>query len=182
MKKIIPSPPLVSYRKPRSIKDHLVRSRLDNPKPVGSFSTCTNKRCKLCPRSQTTSTFKSTNTGHEYKILTNVSCKSRNVVYLITCRVCQKQYIGETEDGLNMRINNHRSSITTGKMNLPVAQHFNQDNHSWEDMEVVPIDHNVSWTTDQRVAKENFWQYTLKTIEPDGLNKRSDTLHMSRKY
>ncbi|KAK3106518.1 hypothetical protein FSP39_021581 [Pinctada imbricata] len=67
-------------------------------------------------------------------------------------------------------------------MNLPVAQHFNQDNHSWEDMEVVPIDHNVSWTTDQRVAKENFWQYTLKTIEPDGLNKRSDTLHMSRKY
>ncbi|KAK3090867.1 hypothetical protein FSP39_015326 [Pinctada imbricata] len=96
--------------------------------------------------------------------------------------VCQKQYIGETEDGLNMRINNHRSSITTGKVNLPVAQHFNQDNHSWEDMEVVPIDHNVSWTIDQRVAKENFWQYTLKTIEPDGLNKRSDTLHMSRKY
>ncbi|KAK3107779.1 hypothetical protein FSP39_022084 [Pinctada imbricata] len=96
--------------------------------------------------------------------------------------VCQKQYIGETEDGLNMRMYNHRSSITTGKMNLPVAQHFNQDNHSWEDMQVVPIDHNVSWTIDQRVAKENFWQYTLKTIEPDGLNKRSDTLHMSRKY
>ena len=182
MKKCIPSPPLVSYRKPRSIKDHLVRSRLDNPMPVCSFSTCSNKRCKLCPKSQATSTFISTNTGHEYKILTNVSCKSKNVVYLITCRVCKKQYIGETEDGLNMRINNHRSSITTKKMHLPVAQHFNLDHHSWEDMIVVPIDHNSTWTTDQRVAKENFWQYTLKTIEPDGLNKRSDTLQLSRKY
>jgi len=39
---------------------------------------------------------------------------------------------------------------------MPVALLFNRDNHSREDMEVVPIDHNSSWTTDQRVAKENF--------------------------
>ena len=60
---------------------------------------------------------------------------------------------------------------------MPVALLFNRDNHSREDMEVVPIDHNSSWTTDQRVAKENFGQYTLITNEPDGLNKCSDTLH-----
>ena len=104
------------------------------------------------------------------------------MVYLITCGVCGKQYVGETKDKLNMRVNNHRSSITTNKMDLPVGRHFNSDNHSWEDMIVVAIDHDSSWTTEQRVAKENFWQHLLLTIEPQGLNKAMDAFKMNRKY
>ena len=69
-------PPMVVFRKPRSVKDHIVRTRLDNPRPIGYFETCTD-RCKLCPYTHTTSSFKSTNTKHEYKIFEKLSCKSK---------------------------------------------------------------------------------------------------------
>ncbi|XP_078312786.1 uncharacterized protein LOC144619236 [Crassostrea virginica] len=49
-------------------------------------------------------------------------------------------YIGETGD-LPRRINNHRSTIKTKKINEPVGEHFNLEGHKWEDMTVVVIDH-----------------------------------------
>jgi hypothetical protein len=69
-------------------------------------------------------------TGRSYIILGNFSCKTNNCIYLISCDVCHKQCKGETTD-LRKRINNHRSSIRT-KKDLPVATHFNGNNHRWE--------------------------------------------------
>ena len=168
---------MASFRRPRNLKDMVVRTRLDNPLLNGGFKTCTDLRCQLCRYSSDTESFRSPATGRSYRILGNFSCKTNNCIYLISCDVCHKQYVGETTD-LRKRINNHRSSIRT-KKDLPVATHFNGNNHRWEDMSIMVIDHDPRWSDTERKQKEKFWMHRLKSFEPHGINKMVDFTRMN---
>jgi hypothetical protein len=77
--------------------------------------------------------FHSKTTGKEYKIFCNVNCKIPNVVYLLDCHVCGSQYVGESVQPFNKRLNGHRSDLTK-KTLLPVSQHFVSPGHSLEDL------------------------------------------------
>ena len=49
--------------------------------------------------------------GAIIKLRCNTSCKTTNVVYLITCTKCGKQYVGETGDhAIHVRVNIYMSS------------------------------------------------------------------------
>ena len=179
MKKAFPEPPMVSFRRPKNLKDNLVRSKLNTESSGGSFETCSDRRCQLCRSNTTTSEFVSSVTGLKYVIRGSLSCKSKNVIYLITCKKCGKQYVGETGDPLNIRINNHRSSIRHQRLYLPVAEHFNSENHDCQDMSVLPIDHNPKWSPVQRKTGGKFLANRLRTILPDGMNKIQDRFRMN---
>jgi hypothetical protein len=56
--------------------------------------------------------FHSKTTGKEYKIFCNVNCKTPNVVNLLDCHVCGSQYVGESVQPFNKRMNGHRSDLT----------------------------------------------------------------------
>jgi hypothetical protein len=73
--------------------------------------------------------FHSKTTGKEYKIFCNVNCKTPNVVYLLDCHVCGSQYVGESVQPFNKRMNGHRSDLTK-KTLLFVSQHFVSPGHS----------------------------------------------------
>ena len=45
----------------------------------------------------------------------NFTCKTKDV---------DMQYVGETENALHIRMNGHRSDITTKKLEKPVAESF----------------------------------------------------------
>ena len=62
----------------------------------------------------TISSFRSTK--HECKIFEKLSCKLKKCGVSYHLWVCGKQYVGETEDKLNMSVYNPRSSIGTNKM------------------------------------------------------------------
>jgi hypothetical protein len=49
--------------------------------------------------------FHSKTTGKEYKIFCNVICKTPNVVYLLDCHVSGSQYVGESVQPFNKRMN-----------------------------------------------------------------------------
>ena len=51
--------------------------------------------------------------GETIKLRCNTSCKTTNIVYLITCTKCGKQYVGETGDHVNQRMNDHRDDWNT---------------------------------------------------------------------
>ena len=53
-------------------------------------------------------TFKNPKT--KFKINKNLSCNSKNVVYIIECSECKEIYIGSTQ-ALNTRTSFHRSNI-----------------------------------------------------------------------
>ena len=112
--------------------------------------------------------FHSKTTGKEYKIFRNVNCKTPNVVYLLACHVWGSQYVGESVQPFNKRMNGHRSDLTK-KTLLPVSQHFVSPEHSLEDFgrsKINIIDHNLSWKENQRQKKREFLDPRVTNITP----------------
>ena len=108
--KIFPTPPSVAFRRPKSLRNHLIRSQL-SMSPKDEAGTCTFKcgRCKICKSlasSKEISNPKVENTTE--KIMNYGTCSSRNLIYAVRCKKCNCLYIGQTgEKGL--RTTNWRS-------------------------------------------------------------------------
>ena len=72
--------------------------------------------CKLCHTLSTKDHFVSSSTHRVYEAaipnnITSLDCNCTNVIYLITCRKCRLQYVGETAQLLRERIRHHNSCI-----------------------------------------------------------------------
>ena len=98
------------------------------------------------------------------------------VVYLVTCKKCQYQYVGSTSTKFRLRFNNYKSCHQRYESNKKVSQelfhaHFSKEGHCGiSDWEFLLIDQ----TEDINILRkrEMFWQYKLDTFEPNGLNER----------
>ena len=102
---------------------------------------CRAAGCKTCPILMATDEFTSHMTGQKFKMKFAASYKSSNIIYLITCRRCGQQYVGETGQLLHRRINGHRYNIAHRRTeDSPVAEHFTGDGHTQADMGVTVID------------------------------------------
>ena len=78
-----------------------------------------------------TQSFTQTTTGAITNIKVNANGKTRNIFYLMTCKQCQKQYVGETKLQLNQRINLHRSDVNTHKLKRsPIADNIHTTGHT----------------------------------------------------
>lgn len=163
--------PIVAYRNGKNLKNILVRSQLKSNK-VGSFQGCGEANCKLCPsHSVNTFTFKSSSKNITFKIHENLTCKSKNLIYLVTCRKCMVQYVGETGNSLHDRFTKHFYCIRQNNR-TPIGLHFNSPGHSFLDLQVTAIEEikNTQNPTNVRKAREKFWQTNLCTFFPQGLN------------
>lgn len=132
---------------------------------------CKQPRCATCTHISCKSNFTSTKTKTTYPIRHSFTCQSTNVIYLITCKRCNKQYVGLTTSKLNVRINHHRTNIINKKP-IYISQHFNFRDHSLNDLIVQPIDsaHGASQPYLELVKLEKYWIKTLGTMQPSGLN------------
>ena len=135
-------------------------------------------RCKLCKHVGDESSFCSTVNGKESVINHEVGCNSNCVVYLMTCKVCNLQYVGETcSEKFRLRYNNYVSKNKKCLEGLNPSQkflhqHFLQpDHHGLENDAVFQIIDK----TDPRHPKkrEKFWISQLETMVPNGLNTSS---------
>lgn len=133
-------------------------------------SRCGHKRCMCCSALMTGNSFRCSVTHNTYKFTQHANCNSCNIVYLITCAKCHKQYIGETGRSLKDRLNNHRSTVKT-KQQTAVALHFNDVGHSFKDLKITIIDvFSSDSDPSQRKQSEHFWIRELHTGYPTGLN------------
>ena len=90
---------------------------------------------------------------------------------------------GETENPLHIRMNGHRSDINTRKLDKPVAAHFNQPDHSLNDLRVMGIEKIHTNSGQWRKQRESYWIFTLDTMTPKGMNldegpDRTETSHV----
>ena len=67
-----------------------------------------NKPCITCPKMDHSNVVTS-NTDVSYKIPGKFNCQSRNVIYVLTCGIHSVQYVGETQQTLNVRFRLHES-------------------------------------------------------------------------
>ena len=63
------------------------------------------ENCDICDNLEPENEFKSTTTGEVYKINLHFHCNGECVVYLVTCKICRKQYVGSTVTKFRLRFN-----------------------------------------------------------------------------
>ena len=141
-------------------------------------SDCCSVRCNTCHYISQGSTFVSNVTKKSYNVVSpnlSMDCTSDNVVYLITCKKCGIQYVGETSQKLRSRFSNHRNRLKK-LTNLYLYHHFSSDGHSVDDMSIMPIEELTSSdrvsATSQRLEREDYWCKELCTYYPYGLNDK----------
>ena len=182
-------------RRAKNFKDILTKARIsyhesdsDNSLTLPLSQTdnrCTRRNCRYCPLINTTSPVVNLYNGRTYDVLNNITCRSNNLVYVITCKVCGKQYVGETYRCLYERFQGHLGDVDRNIPGKVVAIHYNEpDHHGWSDMEISglyycplsrgsPNNIGVGAQLD-RWRMEWHWMCQLNTLYPVGLNVQED--------
>ena len=75
-------------------------------------------------------TFRNNQTKIIFNICHTITCKSQWIIYLLECIVCDIQYVGKSETGFNIRLNNHRKNVSNPKAILACV-HFTKEEHSF---------------------------------------------------
>ena len=92
-KHVFSLPPLISLKRDKSLGKFSVRSAFKFNIQPGIF-TCKHTRCKTCPFNS--NTVKISGPNRSVKVTDHFTCIATNVIYCITCTLCQKIYIWET--------------------------------------------------------------------------------------
>jgi hypothetical protein len=140
------------------------------------FNFCNRIPCRYCPLLNKTGEIKSTVTGKSFPTMKNISCRSSNVIYCITCKRCRKQYVGQTYLRLKGRFVHHFYTVEKPNKSVPVGKHFSALDHKGiDDMDIhvlefikKPPKSEAASAIRDRVEKR--WIHLLRTPAPGGLN------------
>ena len=164
---------MAAYKIAPNLKKILVRTAFGEKRPTASknkFVKCTSVGCKMCiENSREIDNVRSRYGNKTFRINQRLNCNSTNVIYLINCKKCGIQYIGETSRSLKQRFNDHASNIATKKQTA-IAIHFNEDGHSKKDLEISAIEKIENNNAQDRKQREKYWIQRLNTTFPHGLN------------
>ena len=84
-------------------------------------------------------TFYSTVTKERHKIRQEIDCRSKNIIYLVSCRTCPMQGVGQTEN-FQARVSIYISYILKRKQTCGIVKHFMETNgHSVNDFRIMDI-------------------------------------------
>jgi len=175
-----------AYRCTKNLKDILAPSKFGGDgevnqagREMGGCLKCSSQ-CDLCKNFLTQdSKFKSFLTGRTYKINQNLSCSSKNVVYLASCIKCNLQYVGSTSTAFKVRFRNHKSAMLTNKKTCELAVHFNCIEHDISEISFIVIEKitsqgDAAYIDRLLLTREAYWTAQLCTLSPHGLNKRRE--------
>ena len=99
--------PMDSFCSAQKISSYLVRAKLYRlVRCVGSFK-CGGRRRQVCLNVTEKETFTCTSTNHTYKINHEFNCNEDCLIYLLTGKICHKQYVAQTVDIFCSRWNNY---------------------------------------------------------------------------
>ena len=159
-----------------------------------SVEKCDSEYCLTCTFLIDCYELVSSTTKFVFKIRHNLNCKSQNVVYMIFCHECEKQYIGETKRSLRRRALEHKRDIQNFETRkTTVSRHFNTGSCDETDLRIIPLFQCPVLDTEEETTRlrreiEQFFIAAFKTYLPYGLNiatkKYKDTLpiHFSAPY
>ena len=122
--------PFVAFRRSNNLSNILISAKLHKPSTTanahrGSFRCGNNLTCNYIYDGLTNYTFSSP--GDTRFINHHTDRTSKNVIYMIQCNHCHKQYLGETKRKLKDRFNEHRRPVdkqTKSSKPTTVSEHF----------------------------------------------------------
>ena len=170
MKDIFPRPPLVSYRRPRNLRNWLVKSRHSASSPP-TAPTNSNNRSELQPFMNQSGTITNSKSGISVRIPRG-SATDKGVVYAVRCTKHDLISVGVTSTKLNERTNRHRSDIKLRPDSTELDQHFARNDCDFSrDIEVSVLS-KVTGGMDKLMLEEDRWITWLDTKSPKGINER----------
>ena len=109
--------------------------------------------------------------GEVIEIKSPIDCQTEGVLYVISCKKCKKQYLGQSKRSAEKRMVDHLNTVrNNNSTNTPVGVHFRSEQHSHADMIMIPIQRIFSKNPHVRLARERELINNLDLIE-HGLNK-----------
>ena len=162
MKENFPKPPLVAYKRPQTIRNKLIRAKLPsrNVKPkriINGMHKC-KKNCKICPYVKTNKTIKAAHTNVKVHLQKHHDCQTKNIVYIVECKKCWwAQYIGETQETLETRFNQHLGYVDRQDLTQATGRHFSGKGHSTADMTISVLEKIHQEDPMYRKEREHFW-------------------------
>lgn len=154
---------IAAFRRNKNLKDHLVKAQikpLQTPKDkhMNDFF----KQLRWVSNRHNKNIFKINNQGN---------IKSKNCIYIIICKQCGIQYVGETRNTIGTRFTQHRYNILRKKdAHTQLVKHFIQ--HDWSAVQASVLESNPNWNLAQRQRAERAWISRLNTRFPQGLNEQ----------
>ena len=195
---VSPEKVFATFRRSKTLGDLLINSRFP-PKESSAgeigCKKCDRSRCNLCKNYlKECNNFSSPHTDELYSHTDLLNCQMNYVIYLIHDKICDKGYVGRTENNLCTRWASHKSHIKTNFGSCKVAVHFNElgTEHQWEkenidvtlttELSIIIIDRVKPevWDTPDSLflklcKKEIYWQDRLRVMEEfGGLNDREE--------
>ena len=94
----------------------------------------------------------------------NFERASSNIIYLLGCKRCPQQYIGETERSLKQRFSEHRGYVTNNVTSKATGKHFNEKSHRMSDMTITILEKNFNPNPQFRKQREKMWINKFNTL------------------
>ena len=165
MKKALANTKLIkSQRQPKNLKHLLTRAKftMNNPNIETGSKKCGDPRCGTCPYMLETKKITIKATGEEFTIKSSLSCKSRDILYIISCNGCQENYVGLTTTTLAARQRVHRSQILNEHFRqIDLSAHLDQCTSSGLKYNVAPF-----YKIHDKTMGEIKEQYFIKRFKP----------------
>ena len=178
LKAVLPKPPRVPFRNSKTLRDKLVKSKIrqNDEEERGNFP-CGQSNCEMCKILEPGKEFKSTVFGEVFKMNFHFDCNSICVVYLLTCRICEKQYSGSTITKFRERFNQYKSNLKLYgerrrdfKQKKLLEHFYSYDHHGTHNDLIVQIIDFCDLNDQEK--REDFWMHKLRTLYPAGLNHK----------
>ena len=67
-------------------------------------------------------------------------CQTKNLVYLVHCKKCNDQYVGETEKTLEHRFSQHLGYVDNKDYRQATGRHFNLPGHNKSHMSITVLE------------------------------------------
>ena len=98
-------------------------------------------------------------------------CNTKNIVYILECKKCGDQYIGQTGNSLRGRFLDHLGSARREELNKSTGDHFNLPGHKMSDMQISVLEQVKEANPYYTECRESFHieQFNLKF---KGINRK----------
>ena len=189
-REVFPEGVMVASRREQNLRELLTRADPYSIKPdltadlSGMGYKFCQQTCDSCSAFvMESNTIKSTATGKNFWIRKELSCETKNVVYVAMCTLCLKQGVGSTTVW-KPRLRNYKSHIKLGIETCGIAKHFINDCVDIEDpcgylifyiVDCLDNTDNLSLEEidEMLLEKEKFWIGALVT-QHQGMNCSHD--------
>ena len=169
LSRIFTEPPTVAFRRPRTIRNHIVRNDIQ-PAKKKPTSTTECGSCIHCKHIRKNSTITNSKKDITIKLADGGTCKTENLIYAARCKKHDLLCVGHTGKSLANRFGKHRSDIKNRPGNSELAEHFHSG-HTLDDLEVCILQSGIA-SPEERELLEEKWICRLQTLHPTGINKK----------